>query len=78
VTLTVRINEDLSCSDGPGGCALTVTNKGTITSNQTPTVTSSNTVTTQVHVQPQAAHGRMTGGGTFGSQRVHHGFTRNS
>jgi uncharacterized repeat protein (TIGR01451 family) len=75
VTLTVRINEDLSCSDGPGGCALTVTNKGTITSNQTPTVTSSNTVTTQVHVQPQAAHGRMTGGGTFGSQRVHHGFT---
>jgi uncharacterized repeat protein (TIGR01451 family) len=56
-------------------CAIAVTNKGTITSTQTPSPVSSNTVTTQVKLRSQAKPGRMTGGGTFGSPRVSHGFT---
>jgi hypothetical protein len=60
---------------GNGGCIVSLTNHGTIKSTQTPTPAASNTVTTQVDLRPQPKKGRMTGGGTFGKQRVHHGFT---
>jgi uncharacterized repeat protein (TIGR01451 family) len=62
VTLTVRISEALSCPGGANSCAIGVTNKGTITSTQTPSLTSSNTVTTQVTVPPPVA---FPAGGAF-------------
>ena len=95
LTLIVQINATVPCpvdggtggtssnkseKDGPpADCTVSIDNSGTIVSSETPTPTSSNTVTTQVVV---LTSGRMAGGGTVGGtsssggvQSVRHGFT---
>jgi hypothetical protein len=53
-----------SSKDGTSGnCTLLIDNSGTIASDETPTPTASNTVTTHVVI---LGDGRMTGGGTIG------------
>jgi uncharacterized repeat protein (TIGR01451 family) len=63
--------------DDDEGCTVSVKNQGAIRSVETPSPSRSNTVTTRVTAPSEDTKGRMTGGGTFGRERVHHGFTLN-